>query len=233
MAGVIISGESHREVFADKLPPVKTHIVPNFALDELYSTKESVEENFTDLRQIRLLYISNMIDKKGYLVLTRAFLSLPPEIRSAFKLDLAGRFELESQKEEFIALIEGQSDITYHGIIDADEKIRMFRKAHVFCLPTSYFEGQPVSILEAYASGNIVLTTPQSGILDIFDPQKNGFVVTPDSAESIASALKQISGMTERLKPIALNNLDEAIIKYKPSTYNSNLLKIMEQSLEQ
>ncbi len=232
MAGVILSGESHKEVFADKLPEQKTFIVPNFALDELFSSKESVLTNFSNLTPIRLLYMSNMIDKKGYLVLANAYLSLEAEVRKNFRLDFAGRFEFESQKAEFTALIDGHPDITYHGVVSDTEKERLFKNSHVFCLPTSYFEGQPVSILEAYAAGSIVLTTPQSGILDIFDVNRNGYLVIPGSSESISEILTKISSDKSKLADIALFNREEAMSKYRPTIYNANLLRIMELPVE-
>ena len=68
-----------------------------------------------------------------------------------------------------------------------EKKRRLFAEAHVFCLPTyySYYEGQPISILEAYASGCVVITTDHGGICDIFKDKINGFRVEKRSCLSI------------------------------------------------
>jgi glycosyltransferase involved in cell wall biosynthesis len=63
----------------------------------------------------------------------------------------------------------------YHGdssaciIVDGPGKKNLFSEAHIFCLPTYYpYEGQPIAILEAFASGCVVITTNHSGISDFF-----------------------------------------------------------------
>ena len=104
----------------------------------------------------------------------------------------------------------------------------LFSKAHIFCLPTSFFEGQPISILEAYASGCVVLTTGQSGIRDIFRDGLNGFEVQERSADSIKLVLEKIINKPENLLKIAISNRKIAGEKYGTSTYNSSLSTIIE-----
>ena len=226
--GVIISGTSHLVVFQDLVPPEKIHISPNFALDYLFLDQEKIRQKFLQIEHLRLLYMSNMIEKKGYSELADAYLQLPAELKRMIKVDFVGRFELNSQKKSFLDKIEGVENITYHGVVGDADKKSLFAQAHIFCLPTSYFEGQPISILEAYASGCVVVTTGQSGILDIFENKLNGFELKEGTSKFILPVLEKLIAESESLLPIALINRDQAGKKYTTTIYNAALEKILE-----
>jgi glycosyltransferase involved in cell wall biosynthesis len=227
LRGVIISGESHVPIFSDILPKEKIHIVPNFAQDYLFVDQSVVDRKYESAK-IRILYMSNLIPKKGYNELADAFLSLPEGIKGSIQLDFAGAFDSEEQKTVFLNKIIGYAQVTYHGVVNEETKQKLFSQAHVFCLPTSYFEGQPISILEAYASGCVVLTTAQSGILDIFEPDVNGYVIEPESALSIKKVLESLFNNKGKMHDISSHNLSTALQKFRTSIYNSSIKTILE-----
>jgi glycosyltransferase involved in cell wall biosynthesis len=228
MRGVIISGKSHFEVFDDIVENDKIKISSNFALDYLFLPENNIRKKFEDLQCIRILYMSNMIDKKGYLELCDAYLELAESFKSKLKLDFVGRFELESQQEAFLNKIEGCDHVKYHGVVDDDAKQKLFQNAHVFCLPTSFFEGQPISILEAYASGCVVITTGQSGILDIFKDKENGYMLKEGKSKFIKTALENLINENDQLLSIALFNKKLSDEKYTTRIYHDTLRKIIE-----
>jgi glycosyltransferase involved in cell wall biosynthesis len=227
-AGVIISGRSHVEIFNSMIQAGKMHIVPNFAQDHLFVSEEAIREKFASLESMRFLFMSNFIEKKGFNELVDAYLSLSGALKKIIRIDFAGRFDSDDKKELFLRKIRGLDRIRYHGIVDDDAKKALFAQAHVFCLPTSFFEGQPISILEAYASGCVVMTTGQQGIRDIFTPGLNGFEVQEKSADSIRSAMEEIHEKREKLLQIAVTNCILAGEKYRMSTYTSSIRKILE-----
>lgn len=228
LAGVIISGESHLEVFDDKLPRHKIHIIPNFAFDDLFAADEVIRHKFATGGPLRLLYMSSMIEKKGYEQLAKAYALLPPAAQEAIRIDFAGRFELDAQKEDFLNLIAPYPQLRYHGMVDAHEKQALFAQAQVFCLPTTYLEGQPISILEAYASGCVVATTGQSGILDIFSPGQNGFLFADGTADAIAGTLQQLLTQRPVLQQMGTGNAAEARKKYRTHIYATALTRVLE-----
>jgi glycosyltransferase involved in cell wall biosynthesis len=227
LRGVIISGESHVPIFSDFIPKQKIHIVPNFAQDYLFVDQSVVDRKY-ESPKIRVLYMSNLIPKKGYNELAEAFLSLNEEVKGSIQLDFAGAFDSKEQKTVFLNKISGYGQITYHGVVNEETKKKLFSQAHVFCLPTSYFEGQPISILEAYASGCVVVTTAQSGILDIFEPGVNGFVIEPESAVSIKEVMESLFHKKGKMHDIASYNLSTALQKFRTSIYSSSIRTILE-----
>lgn len=228
LKGVIILGPSHSEIFGNGIDPERIHIVPNFAEDFLFSSPDEIKDKFHSAEPLRIIYISNMIRDKGYGELLEAYLCLDESLRNSFRIDFAGRFETDEQKKSFLERIEGISGITYHGVIEGTEKKELFSKAHIFCLPTSFLEGQPISILEAYACGCVVLATGQPGIKDIFKNGENGFEIRERSGEAIKLALERTFREKSNLLSIAIENRRIAGDKYRMSTYNNSLRRIIE-----
>ena len=135
----------------------------------------------------------------------------------------------EIDKKKFLDRLKGTIEIYYHGIVFGEKKKELFSNSHLFCLPTYYsYEGQPISILEAYASGCVVITTDHGGISDIFKNGVNGFEVQKKSVISIKREIEQILKKPEQLLPVALSNREIVYNKYRTSTYCSSLLKIFE-----
>lgn len=228
MAGVIISGKSHLGVFADMIANDRIHISANFAEEEMFVDEAVITEKFALTRPLRMLFISNMIPMKGFAELADAWLSLPLEVRERLHLDFAGRFDSDENRARFLAKISGVEHIRYHGVVDGARKRELFSRAHVFCLPSAFKEGQPISILEAYASGCVVVTTGQPGIRDVFTPDVNGFEVLPRSVPSIAERLRKLADDPDGLAEMALRNRRTAGEFYRTTSYNQRLMTIVE-----
>lgn len=225
---IVITGHSHKEIFRDIVALQQLAVVPNFALPQLFTTTDEIRRKFENVERVRILYVSGMDSRKGYARLLDAYLALPPEIRARLQLDFAGRFDNPQEQIAFEARIAAVEDVAYHGIVNGDRKRQLFAKAHVFCLPTSYLEGQPLTILEAYASGCLVLTTPQPGILDVFIPDVNGKLVSTEDLELLKEHLVAIALHPERSLAIALTNFAEADKNYRADVFCERMFRILE-----
>lgn len=228
LAGAIISGRSHMDIFGNTIHRDRLHIAPNFAQDYLFIDEERIAKKFANLTPLKILFISNMINSKGYNELADMYLSLSVNYKNLVSIDFAGRFESDFDEAEFLKKISGSNYVKYHGVVDDVKKKLLFAEAHIFCLPTAYFEGQPVSILEAYASGCVVITTGQGGIRDIFANGVNGYEVEPKSAHSIQLMIERIVNQPDALLDMAILNRKLANENYRVSTYNSRLRSIVE-----
>ncbi len=228
VGGVIISGPSHLSIFHGMIERARVHTVPNSAGDELFVDEQDILEKFADTRPLRMLYVSSMTPQKGYLDLVDAYIGLDLVVRGRIQLDMAGKFETDADRSAFQNRIDGVEGVRYHGQIDQEHKRRLFAQAHVFCLPTRMFEGQPISILEAYAAGCVVLTTGQRGILDVFEDGINGFQVLGGSSRSIAAVMAKCLHDIDRLRQIAVRNRRTAGECYRPATFAAALTRILE-----
>jgi len=228
LAGVIISGPSHLPIFDQMIERKRVHIVPNFAQDHLFADEAAIRVKFTQPGPLRMLYISAMIELKGYEQLADAYLSLSGDRKRALRIDFAGKFESKAEEDAFLGKIKDEQGLRYHGIVGDERKRALFAQAHAFCLPTSFLEGQPISILEAYAAGCIVLTTGKAGIRDIFVPGVNGYLIKEREASEVAAAIAQALDNVGTLLPIAMENRRTAGEKYRTTTYANSLRQIIE-----
>lgn len=230
LGAVVVLGESLRSIFEGMTPADRIHVVPNFAEDEFFMNSENIREKYSTYRCMNILFCSNLIEGKGYRELVDAYKDLDVGIRKEVRIDFAGDFESEGQRHAFLDSIKNIHGIRYHGIAADEQKRRLFAEAHVFCLPTyyPYYEGQPISILEAYASGCVVITTDHGGICDIFKDGINGFQVVKGSSSSIRSAIEDIHSHPEKLPDIALLNRTVAERMYTLNRYQSDLSRILE-----
>ena len=218
----VISGHSHNSIFNEFLPLKKIVIIPNFAQDYIFTNNNEIENKFKN-QKIKILYISNLIPQKGYLILLKAFLLLPKNYRNNFELQFAGAFDNELDKNYFENIINQEEYITYFGVVNNDVKKSLLNKAQIFCLPTTFLEGQPISILEAYASGCVVITTPQPGILDIFEEFKNGYLIRKDLIQELHDTFINILEKRNELFKIAINNYETSNIEYRITTYRKKI----------
>jgi glycosyltransferase involved in cell wall biosynthesis len=69
----------------------------------------------------------------------------------------------------------------------------IYGRANVFVLP-SFFEGQPLTLLQAMESGRCVITTRCCGQKDIIRHGENGLLVDPGDAESLAAQIAAVLG---------------------------------------
>lgn len=228
MAGVIILGESHKSIFEGMIKKDKIYVVPNFAEDSLFLRQEKIKEKFSTLIPLKIVFVSNLLKKKGYDELVGAFFRLEDKMKGMVTIDFAGRFDSEAEKTHFLKNIDLHKNLTYHGVINGESKRKLYENAHLLCLPTSYLEGQPIAILEAYASGCVVLTTISGGIGDIFKDNINGFSIEKRSADAVLKTIKMAVESKNELLNIAIYNNFISTKNYRVANYNKTMESILD-----
>jgi glycosyltransferase involved in cell wall biosynthesis len=223
----IVLGDSHLPVFSNILPPSKVFTIANFAEDDYFLLPKEIVDKFNNVEIINVLFLSNLIYGKGYNELLDAYLELPDNLQQKIRIAYAGDFESNRDKELFLERINKIDNIIYHGVVTGNSKKKLLSEAHIFCLPTFLFEGQPISILEAYASGCVVLTTNSGGIVDIFKNNINGFELVVKNSRSITDILVKIVQDPKILHQIGLSNNRIAHDKYLKNIYLQKVERIL------
>jgi glycosyltransferase involved in cell wall biosynthesis len=196
----------------------KIHQVPNFVEDYLIPTK-----NFNiKIPSLKIIFLSNLMKEKGVFDLLNA-LTLLKRRNVPFEAKIAGEIALNHRKhyDKFF----GMNEISYLGVVSGQKKKDLLEWGNVFVLPTYYeMEGVPISILEAMATGNIIVTTKHAGIQDIVS-DKNGFFVKTKSPEDIFEKLLFINKNFISLEKIIKHNLTMSKI-YSEKNFIMNLKNI-------
>lgn len=140
-------------------------------------------------RQKNILYAGTLNERKGYKDLIKAFSKVANK-HFDWKLVFAGNGDIDEAKS--IALELGVIDqIEFLGWIKGAEKDQHFSTASIFCLP-SYAEGFPMAILDAWAYGIPVITTPVGGIPDVAIPNENMLLFKPGKINELANHLEEL-----------------------------------------
>jgi glycosyltransferase involved in cell wall biosynthesis len=220
LGAAIVLGESQRAIYRGAVPDERIHVVPNFAEDTMFTTVDRIEAKYDRANPFRILFLSNLLPGKGHDELLDAFTGLDENLKATARLDFAGAFESARQQEAFLARVSADDRIQYHGPVAGERKRDLFHNAHLFCLPTYYpYEGQPISLLEAYASGCAVVTTGHSGIPDVFRDEVNGLQVAPRSVPDLRRALERAVRDSQGLRQMAMLNFATASTTYRAAAY--------------
>ncbi|MGV4179366.1 glycosyltransferase family 4 protein [Citrobacter braakii] len=205
---VIVLGPSLIKMY-DFCPEVKNKIVVVYnALPNQVVSSKIVKDN----KKLQILFLSNLILSKGYFDILRSIVLLKDY---NIHFHFAGEFMLSPDdeyknnsvanlREMFFSFIKNKdiSDkITYHGVLVDADKYSCLEKMDIFILPTYYHvEGQPISIIEAMACSNAIISTDYRSIPDIVDENSNCIFVEPKNPDSIVAAIKIFYNDREKLK---------------------------------
>jgi len=229
LGGGIVEGNTQKDILQNLISPEKIHVIKNCVEDYLFLNKEEIEKKYCITNPLRILFLTNFNHGKGHLELVNAFFALNSDLQNRIVIDFAGGFVSEESKSEFLNRLQRHKNLVYHGIALDTPKRDLFSQAHVFCLPTYYrYEGQPVSILEAYATGCAVITTNHSGISDIFTDGVNGFEVQKNSVNAIETVFERLLNSPDILLPIAIRNNEIAINNYRTAQFVSSISSVLE-----
>ena len=164
----------------------------------------------------QILFSGTLYAGKGYQDLIRAFAKIAKKYPD-WNVVLAGNGEVEKgraiSKELDIA-----NQVEFLGWVSGEQKDKAFRESMIFCLP-SYAEGFPMAVLDAWAYGLPVITTPVGGIPDVAKDGKNMLLFNPGDIDALAQQMEKMIVNEELRKSIA----DESIL-FAHTTFNLNTI---------
>ncbi len=141
---------------------------------------------------LRLLFLGNVIPRKGLHTLIAALALLP---REAWQLTIVGSFDLDPPYVQEIrrriddAGLGGQ--ITFTGTLHRDELAAILARSHVLAVPSSY-EGFGIVYLEGMSFGLPALATTAGGAVEIITSGRDGFPVPPGDVSALAGHLETL-----------------------------------------
>ena len=195
----------------------------HYNIKVLYNPCPIVNRNFAHKKNI-ILYAGTLNDRKGYNRLLKGF-SLIAKKYPTWKIVFAGNGEIEKGKELQKELNINKNQVEFLGWITGKEKEKAFQEASIYCLP-SWGEGFPMGILDAWAYGIPVITTPVGGITDIGENGKNYLLFNIYNPEELAKCLEFLIVSKEKRKSM-IESTDQLINKkFNPQLINQQLEKI-------
>jgi glycosyltransferase involved in cell wall biosynthesis len=242
---VVVLGEALRSMFDfdPRLEP-RVRVVPNAIPPAVRLATQPRCYSSRDGDPFRLLFLSNMIESKGYFTILEAIKILKDESPFSVHADFCGHFFANPSDDVLVESAEQASElfdsrvaewgidslVTYHGAVSGSEKAERLSRAHAFVLPTQYDnEGQPISIIEAMASGIPVLSTRYRAIPDLLVDGETGFFVDADEPRSIVDRVMTLGSDPELFESMSRRAIEVAGTKFSAAVHFERLEAILDE----
>ena len=170
-------------------------------------TKDEVISRAHDAGPLQLIFLGNVIHRKGLHTLLKAISDQP----SAFSLDVVGGLTAESryaQKMQERSQVSGlKSKVVFHGVLDKEDLAQKLRTTHVLVVPSSY-EGFGIVYLEGMAFGLPAIGTTAGAASEIITDGETGFLISPDNTKALAERLLLLANDRDLLAQMSVNALE-------------------------
>lgn len=189
-------------------------------------TTDISDKQYSKRKQI--LYAGTINARKGYADMIKAFALIAKEYPD-WQIVFAGNGEIDQGK----ALAEKlgiTKQTIFLGWINGESKDKAFKEASIFCLP-SYAEGFPMSVLDAWAYGLPVITTPVGGIPDIAKDGENLLLFNPGDTKALARQMKKIITDTHLRERISEQSNQLAKTTFNIKTINKEIGEIYQSMM--
>ena len=183
--GVVVLGNNLRYLFEPYFPVERIYVVPNggnYEFPEVTGTNEKV----------KVLYLANLLETKGVFEVIKAIDSLK-DMKHQFECELVGSWQQEDFKNKCLDYIaENGIEVQISRPKSGAEKMQTLADADIFVFPPNAPEGHPWVLVEALAAGLPIVSTNQGAIIESVLHSENGFIVSPNAPDEIASNLKKL-----------------------------------------
>lgn len=180
----------------------KTSIIYNPVVEDVFYSQSP----FCNEKDNRLISVGKLDYQKNQQMMIRAFAKIQglfPE----WKLIIYGEGPLRTKLENLISSYRLQDKVVLPG--RTESVIDEMRQSKVFCF-SSNFEGMSNAMIEAICLGLPVVTTRVSGVSELIEEEKNGFVVSCNDIDALADRMKRLMSDDDLRKTMSINNISKA-----------------------
>lgn len=181
---------------------------------------------------LKIVSVARLVEKKGIDDALKAMALIRNSTKIKFTYEIVGSGPLQRQLLDMVDAMKLQDCVNFHGAREHSFVSSLLKTADIFLLPSKIasdgdMEGIPVSLMESMASGLITISTYHSGIPELIEHAKDGFLVPENSAESIAAQIEYIVSNKSRIRDIQKRALDKVEAKFNQETLYDDLLEIL------
>jgi glycosyltransferase involved in cell wall biosynthesis len=189
-----------------KFSPEQVTVIPNFIKDT--GVGMPVRENF-------FLYVGRLSKEKGVHTLIEAFRNLP-----GYNLRIIGD---GPEKENLAQQAEGLSNISFTGNMEKDRVMEAMKQCIALVFPSIWYEGLPLTIIEAYSTGTPVIASRLGAMTEIVADGYNGYHFEAADTTDIAKSITRF--MTVDNSALYGNARNTYLTKYHPDIHYNALMK--------
>ncbi len=216
----IVLSKQEQATIQDLLNVNQVFVLPNCVE---VAGAQNFNREYTDNHELTLLFMGRIVLTKGIAYLFEALQAL--KLKGAkFKFIMAGKGPDEALYVQKFKDLLG-SDFEFRGIVYGDAKSALLKASTIFLLP-SFFEGLPISLLEAMSFALVPVTTNVGSIKYLVEDGSNGLFVEKFSSGDIVAAIEKLAADKTYLEKLSRNARNFVLANYAPAVYISELKKI-------
>jgi len=136
-----------------------------------------------------IFFGGRLAPEKGLHLLIKAYSILDSRLQAKFKLVMCGSGPLEEELKNLSSSCGIADRVTFIPWLPNPEFIKKLADSAVFVMPSMY-EGMPVAMLEAMASGKPTIASDVPGPQDLITPGKNGYLFEKGNISQLQRFLK-------------------------------------------
>ena len=205
---------------------------PNGITDVNYTFSE--KQKTSEQQPCKFLFLSNMMEEKGVIVLLEACKKLKDKGFN-FECHFIGAWSdiTEAVFHKKINHLNISSHVFAHGKRYGDEKLSFFEEADAFIFPTFYHnECFPLVLLEAMQAKLPVISTFEGGIPDIVVDGETGILTEKRNGKTLAETLALLIDNPEMRLKMGLAGRKRYEELFTLKKFEANLISILEAILK-
>jgi glycosyltransferase involved in cell wall biosynthesis len=169
--------------------------------------ESEIKARAQDAGPLRILFLGNIIERKGFHTLLDALVVGQNGILS-YRLDVVGSLTTDpaytKAMREKVTVNGLSSIIHFHGPLNNEPLRQKLKHAHVLVVPSSY-EGFGIVYLEGMGFGLPAIGTTAGAAGEIIEDGKTGYLIEPNDPATLANRLSSLAQDHELLTRLSLN----------------------------
>ena len=205
--GFIFNSLTTRKVVEDLVGDGFASIVAYPAGDRLGDElqREAILSRVRQEGPLKILFLGNVIPRKGLELLLTALASIPP---NRWSLKVVGSLTIDpSHTSSMKRLVRNKGfdhQVKFTGFLEAEALKALMVDSQVLVVPSDY-EGFGISYLEGMGFGLPAIATTAGGAAEIISDGENGYLIAPGDTNRLAELLKQLMSDRELLVRMSLS----------------------------
>jgi len=193
----------------EKKEPAKPFVVAYPPTDRfgVGVTEAEIEARAQAAGPLRILFLGNVIERKGLHTLLEALRTLQAGFIS---LDVVGSL---TSDPAYAAMVQGYSTercpaemVQFHGALNEAALVEKLKAAHLLAVPSSY-EGFGIVYLEGMGFGLPAIGTTAGAAPEIIEDGRTGYLIPPEDSRVLAARLLILASNRNILSELSLNAL--------------------------
>lgn len=202
--GFIFNSKTTERVASGLIENSKPSVIaypPTDRFGDGITEKEIVERAKSD--ELRILFLGNVIFRKGFHTLLKAVKGLKSKVRVDVIGGLTAEPRYANEMQKFVMVNGLSSIVIFHGALDNEPLAEKLRQAHVLVVPSSY-EGFGIVYLEGMCFGLPAIGTSAGAAREIIRDGDEGFLIEPQNADQLANRLNILNEKRDVLVQMSL-----------------------------